>query len=890
MKLILFILLIQADLVFAYDTTWPVGDAAGSSELWAAANAYDGDTTTSWSSSLYSEAQHEEQVFYWLQNYDPQDVNYLRLAVRFDGTSALGFPVEFKISYDNGHGWIDVRAFTHFSRPTTQWVILPLDTTVNTDGIRITATVLGDDKVGNYVFQLAEVQAGYNDTLAGLEYSPNPYTAVSSSLNSFWLPDNAGDNNIGTSWSSNIHGSSGNTEWIAYWFGSQPINYVKIRPRFYSSLARCFPEDFSINYSDGYQWNQVTSYTAFPDPQRDDWIIVPLPETVTGDGIQIVATKLRTDKTGSNYYFQLAEVGAGYDPAFEHFKLMGNNSGITGRVTIGNVGSEPFNRPEQMGNFNFDARGVLFQPSSYPGDGNPPGFSHRNIYAPSIVNTGASSWNLYFGGWDGNDTGTMAKSCGKNFGDCIYKTTTADDFTTFGGHSVMIQGKNVDVLHPGNPPNYSSPSFDGYSDHVNNEIVVRTDPTHWYMAYTTGYAGHAPLYAGLGRTSYATSSDGTNWTPSIADTTLNQTGTYNVQMSGYGSWSTADVNGGNVIYQDPNSTWHLFFNDFTDSAFYWACRARMWPTVKGVHHATSNGGISSFTYDAQLPPYDINGNKLQVVMNDMKSFTYGGATYYLGAYQYSASNIWMSINTSLTSLDSLVIPFYSWGSGAPNSGYITDDFITSVGWVQDGSRMYGVLYGASGLDPCDSTIAFLTSERIYARWLQKRVVFKNSDVNWGDGYDGEHAFGPDSIFLYMAANDHLETGRFYVYDTDGERLLYRSPQVTMREGDIWTYDPALGASGFLKHSAEGSTRFVHATEFDPQFRFIGGHVSYKLPAGSTHVKAVIFDTRGKRLNELADDLQEAGTHELQIPTRKNGLSILDFRAGSFHKTLLMSGN
>jgi hypothetical protein len=34
----------------------------------------------------------------------------------------------------------------------------------------------------------------------------------------------------------------------------------------------------------------------------------------------------------------------------------------------------------------------------------------------------------------------------------------------------------------------------------------------------------------------------------------------------------------------------------------------------------------------------------------------------------------------------------------------------------------------------------------------------------------------------------METGRFYVYDTDGTTLLYTSPQVTMRSGDVWTYN------------------------------------------------------------------------------------------------------
>ena len=43
--------------------------------------------------------------------------------------------------------------------------------------------------------------------------------------------------------------------------------------------------------------------------------------------------------------------------------------------------------------------------------------------------------------------------------------------------------------------------------------------------------------------------------------------------------------------------------------------------------------------------------------------------------------------------------------------------------------------------------------------------------------------------------DNIETGCFYVYDTDGSTLLYRSPPVTMQAGDIWRYSSSLNACG-----------------------------------------------------------------------------------------------
>jgi hypothetical protein len=66
------------------------------------------------------------------------------------------------------------------------------------------------------------------------------------------------------------------------------------------------------------------------------------------------------------------------------------------------------------------------------------------------------------------------------------------------------------------------------------------------------------------------------------------------------------------------------------------------------------------------------------------------------------------------------------------------------------------------------------------------VIFQNDNVRWGDL---ERGYGPDVIHLALASGDSIETGRFYVYDTDGQTLLYRSPLVTMQAGDIWRYTP-----------------------------------------------------------------------------------------------------
>jgi hypothetical protein len=55
------------------------------------------------------------------------------------------------------------------------------------------------------------------------------------------------DNDTTTIWSSNVHSSTSNTEWVAYWFnGFYDVNYIELMPRYGSSGAMCFPVTFNI--------------------------------------------------------------------------------------------------------------------------------------------------------------------------------------------------------------------------------------------------------------------------------------------------------------------------------------------------------------------------------------------------------------------------------------------------------------------------------------------------------------------------------------------------------------------------------------------------------------------------------------------------------------------
>lgn len=111
-------------------------------------------------------------------------------------------------------------------------------------------------------------------------------------------------------------------------------------------------------------------------------------------------------------------------------------------------------------------------------------------------------------------------------------------------------------------------------------------------------------------------------------------------------------------------------------------------------------------------------------------------------------------------------------------GLARDPFVDSVGMVTDGTRLYGVLYGAT-------SSAALVNNAIFARWLQKKASFSNSftSLTW------TNADGPDKTVLLMVPGKSVETGTLTIYDTDGQTVLATSPPMTIRQGDQWTYKP-----------------------------------------------------------------------------------------------------
>jgi hypothetical protein len=144
---------------------------------WPSANVYDGNTASAWSSVSHpTSAATESIAFWWTQGM--QATNYVKLMPRYSGNNALSFPVSFTVNYSNGSQWVQAAVYNNFPTPDqADWIILPLPTTVNCNGIQIVATTLGTDG-SSYYFQLAEARAGYGSATGPLvvaEFSGNSY-------------------------------------------------------------------------------------------------------------------------------------------------------------------------------------------------------------------------------------------------------------------------------------------------------------------------------------------------------------------------------------------------------------------------------------------------------------------------------------------------------------------------------------------------------------------------------------------------------------------------------------------------------------------------------------------------------------------------------------------
>ncbi len=794
------------------------------------ANLTDNNTSTAWSSQLYSSAANTEWVSYRLAA--AASVSFVKLETRFFAPQnrALGFPVNFRIlALDTN---TVLATYTNYTTPNTNATVTLSFPAATVNGVKIEATQLGTEDNNSYVFQLSELSVGISvNTSGAVSVSSEPYGG--------FAKGNLIDSNTSTSWSSQLHSNATNTERVDYRFNSATqTNFVKLETRFSVPLTRAlgFPVNFRILALE--TGTVLRTFTNFPTPNSAQPIILSFPSSSIV-GVRIEATKLGTEDN-NNFAFQLNEVSTGNNSTYDKFVHLGTNTD-TNLFEVRNIGSGAFD-PSRMSNWVFDQRRPLI--------------TANNIYAPSIVKNNGT-WNIYFGGWNDsaqndkvyllnsqddfltfqNPTGPLTESVNYRFPVATsvsfvkletrfvgslnralgfpvnfrilaldtnvvlatytnYPTPTSSAAITLSFTSTTVNGIRIEASGLGKDDNnnfvfqlselsvgntntatiagtvsVSSEPYGGFGKanltdgnvgtawssklyatqlsttaavgttvidqgvfiHTNNESVIKVGPNDWRMLLTT-----YPV-ANQNKPMYATSSDGINFTPNAG--TLSN----NITMTGYPNWAGADVNGGNVLYFE-NGIYHMYFVDFNNFA---------------VHHATSTNFVN-YTYQG------VALNEVRVI-NDFKRFDFGGTAYYMAVTHVNRDSIRASISTNLNTLPASQLLFSSKDAKDPN--------ITSIGLVTDGNRLLGAIYGASDQ-------ISLTTNRLFGVWLQKKVLFSNASITWGEGGS---SFGPDRFKVSMT--QPVQTGQLKILDTDGTTLLTQSPDFTVVQGDIWDYRP-----------------------------------------------------------------------------------------------------
>lgn len=202
-----------------------------------------------------------------------------------------------------------------------------------------------------------------------------------------------------------------------------------------------------------------------------------------------------------------------------------------------------------------------------------------------------------------------------------------------------------------------------------------------------------------------------------------------ITMTGYDKWTDADVNGMNVIlYED--GVYRLYFNNFKDFG--------------PIYRATSKNG-RDYAWDGVCV-----GSP--GVVNDVKKLQAGGKTWYLMAIHMNTDKLWYSLSNDGRA-------FRECREFARNLDD-RDKYMVAIGWVVRGNRVLGYLYGACPVPSVDRN-------RIYARWLQKEVVFVGED---GTRYEAKRSLGPDRQII-QAPGGKVIGGHFEVYAEDGTTLL-----------------------------------------------------------------------------------------------------------------------
>jgi len=346
----------------------------------------------------------------------------------------------------------------------------------------------------------------------------------------------------------------------------------------------------------------------------------------------------------------------------------------------------------------------------------------RNIYAPSIVEV-PGGWRVFYGAWDGVPTGN----------DRIYSVFTPD-FLDFGE-------RRMEIDH-------------GRFIHVCNVSAVRVKNSAFAMICTVYpdakglnkpafFQGSVPV-SGSGETGADAFSRGDcplawNGSPAPYAARLDDI----VDVSGYPPYRDADINGINVLLHEQEA-YRLYFGN--------------WRAPGHVHRASASDG-RRFRYEG--PCLDSAH-----AVNDVKRLTSGNRTFYLMALHANGDRLWYALSTDGMRFDAERQLATALGPA--------DRFIVAIGWVTKGNRLLGFLYGAGA-------VSELNRNRIFARWLQKRLIFVADD---GRRFEPAGALGPDRQIIALPGAGPFR-GRFEVLGDDGRTRLAEPIPMSVTPGGVY---------------------------------------------------------------------------------------------------------
>jgi hypothetical protein len=313
-----------------------------------------------------------------------------------------------------------------------------------------------------------------------------------------------------------------------------------------------------------------------------------------------------------------------------------------------------------------------------------------------------------------------------------------------------------DGVPTGNDRIYSATTDARFQDFFDRHmIIVPGSYTHVCNVNAVGFddgafALDATVYP-VGRLNkpafFRSDATGTNWNGLVGEPYTVQARDI-VEIGGY-AYTNADINGLNVMLRE-GGVYRLYFGDFKNPG--------------GVFRATSTDG-RRYTFDAKVlsgPDY----------VNDVKKFRVGGTSYYLMGLHENGKRMWQTVSSNGVAFPGARMLLTNLGAA--------DAYIVALGWVvrgqqeSPGRRLLGVLYGAG-------PVSALNENRIYARWLQKGVVFVAND---GTRFPGTKALGPDRQLLALPGANPI-TGKFEVYAEDGVTLLGASATQAVRRGQTF---------------------------------------------------------------------------------------------------------